>query len=211
MHLPLKPLKLPFHRLPCLTSSMMNKPTRKIAESLIYEMVDGNPIYYHGYRDVLKGRKDVEAILGSTYLQSLMVANLVAQLVKNLAGEYVILTNELGVLLSKNHWRIADIAIVSREALKKQGNENGYLTVPPQAVIEIDTKAALEDIPEPVSYFHKKTDQLLQFGVEKVIWIFTKSEKVMVAEQGKPWLTFSWTDRIHILNGIELSVEELTQ
>ncbi len=125
---------------------MMNKPTRKIAESLIYEMVDGNPIYYHGYRDVLKGRKDVEAILGSTYLQSLMVANLVAQLVKNLAGEYVILTNELGVLLSKNHWRIADIAIVSREALKKQGNENGYLTVPPQAVIEIDTKAALEDI-----------------------------------------------------------------
>ncbi|MBK6620529.1 MAG: hypothetical protein IPG32_06510 [Saprospirales bacterium] len=73
---------MPFHRLPCLSSSMMNKPTREIAESLIYEMVDGNPIYYHGYRDVLKGRKDVEAILGSTYLQSLMVANLVVQLEK---------------------------------------------------------------------------------------------------------------------------------
>ncbi len=188
---------------------MMNKPTREIAESLIYEMVDGNPIYYHGYRDVLKGRKDVEAILGSTYLQSLMVANLVAQLVKNLAGEYVILTNELGVLLSKNHWRIADIAIVSREALKKQGNENGYLTVPPQAVIEIDTKAALEDIPEPVSYFHKKTDQLLQFGVEKVIWIFTESEKVMVAEQGRPWLTFDWKERVELFEGIEMRVEEL--
>ncbi len=189
----------------------MNKPTRKIAESLIYEMVDGNPIYYHGYRDVLKGRKNAEAVMGSSYLQSLMVANLVYFLKRDLPKEFVVLTNELGVLFSKNNWRAADIAIVSKEALKKQENEEGYLTVPPQVVIEIDTKAALEDIPEPVSYFHKKTDQLLQFGVEKVIWIFTKSEKVMVAEQGRPWLTFSWTDRIHILNGIELSVEELAQ
>lgn len=211
MHLPPKPIKLPFHRLPCLSSSIMNKPTRKIAESLIYEMVDGNPIYYHGYRDVLKGRKNAEAVMGSSYLQSRIVANLIAMIVKKLPDNYIWLPNEIGILYAKNSWRAADIAIISKEALKKQENEKGYLTVPPQVVIEIDTKAALEDIPEPVSYFHKKTDQLLQFGVEKVIWIFTESEKVMVAEQGKPWLTFGWKDPVSVMNGIDVIVEELTQ
>ena len=198
-------------RLPCQTSSVMNKPTRKIAESLVYEMVDGVPIYYHGYKDVLKGRKDAEAIMGSSYLQSLIVANLVFILIRDLPKEFIVLTNEVGVLFSQHNWRAADIAIVEKEVLKNQGNEKGYLTVPPRVVIEIDTKAALEDIPQRVSYYHKKTDQLLDFGIEKVIWIFTESEKVMAAEKGKPWMIYTWQDRIGVLEGVEVVVGEVAR
>ena len=169
-------------------------------------MVDGVPIYYHGYKDVLKGRKDAEAIMGSSYLQSLIVANLVFILIRDLPKEFIVLTNEVGVLFSQHNWRAADIAIVEKEVLKNQGNEKGYLTVPPRVVIEIDTKAALEDIPQRVSYYHKKTDQLLDFGIEKVIWIFTESEKVMVAESGRPWMIYTWQDRIWVLEGVEVVV-----
>ncbi len=43
------------------------RPTA-IPESLVYERLDGQPIYYQGYRDVMAGRKTIEEIIGSSTL-----------------------------------------------------------------------------------------------------------------------------------------------
>ena len=40
-----------------------------IPETLIYEMVEGKPIYYKGYRDILKGKKTTM----SSYFQGFFV------------------------------------------------------------------------------------------------------------------------------------------
>ena len=42
--------------------------------------------------------------------------------------------------------------------------------IPEQLIYEmVDGKAELEEVKDSFSYFHKKTDELLEFGVEKVI------------------------------------------
>ncbi|GAB3641155.1 hypothetical protein GCM10027423_17910 [Spirosoma arcticum] len=43
-------------------------------ESLIYEVLDGRPLYYQGYRDVLAGHKTTEEIRGSSTLQWVLVS-----------------------------------------------------------------------------------------------------------------------------------------
>ncbi|WP_461051391.1 hypothetical protein [Spirosoma arcticum] len=45
-----------------------------VPESLIYEVLDGRPLYYQGYRDVLAGHKTTEEIRGSSTLQWVLVS-----------------------------------------------------------------------------------------------------------------------------------------
>jgi uncharacterized protein (DUF2164 family) len=42
---------------------------------------------------------------------------------------------------------------------------------------------------------------LLDFGVEKVLWIFTRHQKVMVAIKYQDWLTKNWNQEIELLDG----------
>ncbi len=63
-------------------------------------------------------------------------------------------TNELGLQFSKKSWRAADIAIVKSDL--KIDLDNKYLKIPPEVVIEIDTKAELNAIENPLGYHQKK-------------------------------------------------------
>ena len=58
-------------------------------------------------------------------------------------------------------------------------------------------------------YFHKKTDELLAFGVERVIWIFTDSRKIMISEKGKDWQILNWSKDVAILDGVNINLEKL--
>ena len=49
-------------------------------------------------------------------------------------------------------------------------------------------------------YVFTKTHKLLDFGVEKVFWIFTKHQKVMVATKDQDWLTKNWNQEIELLD-----------
>ena len=42
-----------------LNKKLPKIPAKKIPASLIYEVIDGKPIYYKGYREVLNGTKKV--------------------------------------------------------------------------------------------------------------------------------------------------------
>lgn len=53
-----------------------------------------------------------------------------------------------------------------------------------------------------------KIRRLLQFGVQKVIWIFTKSRMVFVAEPGAKWFFDSWENEIELMNGLKFNVYE---
>jgi len=187
----------------------MSNALQNIPEKLIYEMVDGKPIYYRGYKEYLKSKKQIEQLIGSSYLQSLIITRLVYFLMSNLGNEYVVLTNEIGIQFKGKGWRAADIAIVENKKLKDVKKSNKYLSIPPKVVIEIDTKAELEEVQDALGYFHKKTDELLDFGVEKVIWIFTDSKKIMISEKNKDWQVLNWTREVHLLNDLTIDLEKL--
>jgi len=181
-----------------------------IPKSLIYEMVNGNPVYYKGYKDYLNGEKQIEEIMPSSYLQALIVTQLIILLSRKMDEQkYQLISSEIGLQFGKKSWRAADLAIYEKEQLKDIPKLNKYLTIPPKVVIEVDTKAAFEDITNPLNYYQEKTNELLEFGVDKVIWIFTDTKKVMIAEMGKDWNIIDWTKDVKIMDGIALNIQKI--
>ncbi len=188
----------------------MANTLQNIPKSLIYEMVDGVPIYYKGYKEYLKGTLKMEELMGSSLLQSAILTQLLVLLYQKFGIKYHILSNELGILFDKNSWRAADLAVIKKEDLGGKILENKYLDIAPKIVIEIDTKADLTEVEDTFGYYHKKTKQLLSFGVEKVIWIYTDLKSVLVAEKDE-WQIIDWETSFYILEDLEINISEIVE
>ena len=187
----------------------MNSAIQTIPDTLVYEMQNGEPVYYAGYRDYLNGIKPIEEIRTSSLIQSMIISRLMFILQLNLSDEYEVLTNELGIQFEKKAWRAADMAIVKTADIEQVETKNKYLRFAPEIVIEIDTKAELSDLKNPLNYYQEKTDELLAFGIKKVVWIFSETEKVMVARAGEKWEISNWTEDIEIMDDVVVNITKL--
>jgi len=187
-----------------MDSHRLDIPKQIVPDILIYEMDEGQPIYYRGYQEVLNKTKTIEQVTGSSALQSLLVMLITDFLGKHLGKNYIRLASELGFKFKKKSWRSLDIAVFDLNKISDKSIfiKNKYIEVAPEIVIEIDTKASLEELPDPTSYFTKKTDQLLQNGVTKVIWVFTNTQKFLIAEKGKSWVMDNWSENIEIMDNL---------
>ncbi len=187
----------------------MDSAIQTIPDTLVYEMQNGEPIYYAGYRDYLNGIKPIEEVMASSLIQSMIISRLMFILQVNLSDEYEVLTNELGIQFKKKAWRAADLAIVKTVDIEQVEPKNKYLAFAPEIVIEIDTKAELKDLKNPLNYYQEKTDELLAFGIKKVVWIFSETQKVMVARVGEKWEISDWTEDIEIMDGVNVNIANL--
>ena len=157
------------------------KTRKKIPKALIYEMRYGSPIYYRDYDKVLSGEKQLEEIMGSNGLQSWLIDLIVRFLHVVLNPKnYQILLGEVGYKFAPKSWYNLDIGIWKKEKVKPFLKKDKMVPVAPKVVIEIDTKADLRKFSTPQDYFHRKTQDLLDHGVERVIWIFTKDKKIWI-------------------------------
>lgn len=181
----------------------------RLLKSLVYELWDGKPVYYAGYEDVLKGTKTVEQVMSSSILQGRLVVRLSAYLLSVLDLEiYDVLGNEIGIQFRKGDWRACDVAIFELKALEGE-DETKYAWVPPKVAIGVDTKANMSHVDPESDYYEQKTTKLLDFGVEKVIWLFTRSRKVWIAESGKDWSIRDWSQAVEVMPGCQFVPHEL--
>jgi Uma2 family endonuclease len=183
--------------------------TQPIPAHLIYEISNGQPIYYKNYKQVLRGACSAGEIMGSSALQSLIVTVLLEFLLKNYDKKtHRIFSSEMGINGPKL-LRAADIAIYDREQLIGYHFGAKYMTLPPKIVIEVDIKADTENFDTPLDYYYQKTQDLLDFGVATVIWVTTQSQKVMVATQGNAWITYDWTTELEFLPNCTAAIADL--
>ena len=183
-----------------------HRSTPKIPESLIYEIMDGEPLYYKGYREVVSGRKTIEEIMGSSTLQSLLVEYFNRVLIKGLdENKYRIFSNETGVHISHRTNMANDIAVYEKSVLTPDKINKKYADVPCKIAVEIDIKADLSK-DRDYSYVQKKTQKLLDFGIEKVIWIFTGTQKITVAVANENWQTMDWHKDVEMLEGLVANI-----
>ena len=183
---------------------------KKLLKLLTYEKVNGKPIYYRDYKRVLRGEIPPEAVMGSSGIQAYLIILIIEYLLKTLdLNRYILLSNEVGFKFLKGSWRNLDIAIFEREKVKPYLTENKLIPVPPLVVIEVDTKADLTKYGSMEEYAYEKTQDLLNAGVERIIWIFTRTKKVMIAERGKKWVVQDWKDDFEVIEGKRICIEEL--
>ena len=181
------------------------KPRRKIPDKLIYEIMDGKPIYRKGYRDVLSGKKTVEEIMGASTLQSVIVAYFVIQISKFLDEDaYFLLTGESGVHIDHRNNLANDVAIYDQTVLTPAKISKKYADVPPLIAIEIDVEADTTEMTEN-GYIYKKTRKLFDFGVQKLIWVLTDAQVVIVATPERIE-TVDWHKDVEIMDGHRINI-----
>lgn len=186
----------------------VKKSRIKVPDYLIYEIMDGEPIHYLGYKDVLTGTKTFTEIMGSSGIQSLIIAYFQRLLFVNLnEDKYTILSSESGLHLDKRNNLAGDVLIFDNDALPIESVGEHYIDVPPKVVIEVDIMADPEDM-DTDTYLFKKTQKLLDFGVERVIWVTTKTRKVTVATPNSDWQVKDWNKNVEILEEIIFNVGE---
>jgi Uma2 family endonuclease len=191
------------------TTQAISTP-KKIPTSLIYEVMDGQPLYYKGYQFVLKKQKTLADIMGSSKLQFIIISYLLKLLFQKLDDDtYYIGTNEVGLHLGLRDHLSSDIVIFDKQLLINDKIEDKYASVAPKIVIEVDTKADLVTSDKLLNYTMRKTQKLLDFGVERVIWIFTQDQRILVADKQQPdnWNLVSWNQDILIMNGISFNID----
>lgn len=176
------------------------KPRKRVPDALIYEIMDGVPIYRKGYRDVLSGKKTIEEITGASTLQSVIVSHLMKIIFTFLDEDmYFVLTGEPGVHIDHRNNLANDIAIYDQTVLTPAKISKKYADVPPLIAIEIDIEADVADITE-TGYLYKKTHKLFDFGVQKLIWVLTDAQVVMIATPERIE-TVSWNKDVEIMDG----------
>ena len=181
-----------------------------VPKVLIYEVWNGKPIYYKGYRDVLAGRKTPSEIMACSDLQGAIVY-IIGLFIGNHINrkKYLISTNESGLHLALNDNLGNDIAIFDKAQVGKL--KGRFFDVPPKVVIEVDIKADLANFQdEETNYILNKSQKMLDFGVGKVIWILTSNRKIIISTRNeKQAIITDWDDDILLLDDCILNVKQL--
>ena len=119
--------------------------------------------------------------------------------------KYRFFTNETGNHLAKNENPSFDLAIYERALLTPDKITTKYVDVPPKIVVEVDVKVDTRLLTK-IDFVHHKIQTLLNYKVEKVIWIFTKSKKVLIATPNEDWITTDWNKDIELLDGVYFNI-----
>ncbi|MEZ4960781.1 MAG: Uma2 family endonuclease [Saprospiraceae bacterium] len=179
----------------------------KIPGYLIYEVTNGKPIYFKGYKEVLAGEKKFEWIKGYSTLHCWLKTNFSSMLVNSIDNtKFDVLSGEPGIKMEGDNWRVAQVAIFKRNklVLNKKYAENA-----PEIVIEIDVHADTEDIGSDMKYIRDKVDEYLEKGVQKVIWIFTEAEIVVTCTEKGKWQVEGWEKDIETIRGATINIAQM--
>jgi hypothetical protein len=200
--------------MPSTAEAQVEKKTRKrkVPSYLIKEWVNGIPVYYKGYRDVLKKAKTPEDIIADGILQAAIKFWLTLLLGNQLSlTKYWIFSGEVGSHQAHRQNAAHDLVIIEKSKLPPGKVTNRYADVPAKIVIEIDTVVEYGDDFPTEQYVQQKTQQTLDFGTEKVIWIFTTTQKVLVATPGADWIITDWSSTLEILDGVTFNLAEFIE
>lgn len=184
------------------------RPT-KVPDYLVYEIMDGKPIYYKGYREVLSGTKQVAEIMGNSKLQSFILDYLLTTLILHFGGKrkYHFFTGENGLHLSNKNNLAGDLHIFEKAKIPAIAIDGHYADVPPKVAIEIDISADVADMGDD-GYIYTKTQKLLDFGTERVIWVTTKAQKILIATPDAAWQVVNWNQTVLLLEDCSFNLHQ---
>ena len=192
-----------------LKTAKSSKKNKDLLKELIYEYRNGKPIYLKDYEKVLSGKLSKEDIMGSSSLHALLVMIIGAYLMEVFGKDYLVLGGELGYIPRKGTRYNLDIAVFEREKLLKEGLKNRYTHIPPLLVVEIDTKVDTRKFGGEEGYIFTKTKDLLESGVELVLWFLTREKKVLYAPRGRDWIVTDWDRDLELPNGGSINPSNL--
>jgi hypothetical protein len=170
----------------------------EIPDYLVREIIYEQPYHYKNHQKVLTENQTLDGIKGKGRLQSFMSSCLLVEFSQRFCSEYWSLINA-GFQLDEKDKIIANIALLKKSDLPLEKIDTHYFEEVPECIIEVDVSIDLMNA-ENQDYVFQKTQRLLDFGTSQVIWILTKSRKIMVAKPNEAWIVDNWNQEITILD-----------
>jgi Uma2 family endonuclease len=97
--------------------------------------------------------------------------------------------------------------IFESDVLKSKTIDEHYADVPPKIAIEVDVTADTSEIGGVDGYMYKKVRKLLDFGIEKVIWINTFTKTILIADGNKEtWLVENWEKDVEVMEELIINI-----
>jgi len=179
-----------------------------VPSALIYEVLNGRPLYYRGYKEVMEKNLNPESVMGSSSLQAILVSLIYGYMLYNRdKKKYLPVTNEAGLHLDLKDNLSCDVTVFEKGTFDITTK---YFSTPPKIVIEVDVKIDLTDFDgQEYNYVAEKTQRLFDFGVERVFWVLSKSRRVFVAVPNQDWIFTQWSNDIPVMDGCILNVKRL--
>ncbi len=182
-----------------------------VPEVFIAEYLDGIPMYYNGYKKILHNPSQVEEIMGAGAIHSILLSYFIKLLAIKLdETKYWLMTGETGYTPEKKNLFNLDLAVYEKGKLLPGAIGYEYVNVAPELVVEIDTSVENDEVTKD-EYIFGKTQRLLQFGTGKVVWVFSKTKLVMVAEPGLPWQVHPWNTNLELFDNIQFNTDAYCQ
>ena len=75
-------------------------------------------------------------------------------------------------------------------------------------VVEVDVKAEIEREGD-LGYILRKSRELIDFGVKRVMWILTSPRSVLIFESEKPAVILDWEDEVEVWDGVKVRLTDL--
>ena len=189
-----------------MTTTPVQRPKRlrKVPKFLIKEVLDGKEVYYKNYRKVLFGQHTFENIMGSSSLQTLVINYIQRILLKFLdENSFFVFSGEVGLHLDHSNNLSADLLVYKTEQITKF--DKYYFNIPPIVQIEVDIQIDNTHFTDN-EYLTRKTQKLLDFGVERVLWVLTSTQTIIVAEPHQDWRIINWNKDVLLLNDISINI-----
>ncbi len=178
------------------------KGNPEIPSDLVRDVIDGEPFYYKGYRDVLNEKKTIEEIIGKSTLQSVIISYFFNCLFREENTDIYHLFPNIRLHFSNLSYYSTNLAVFDIATLPFEKIDEHYANVPPVLVVEVDVKMDTKHLTEE-EFVQLKTRSLLKHGAGKFIWITSKNKQVLIAEKDKEWIEQSWYEPFELLNGIQ--------
>lgn len=173
---------------------------------LILEEWDGKIYYRKGYREVLSGAKTIEQIMGSSSLQAEIISYILQMILRSIdVRTYRVHTSEPGIHVSKQVNMAGDILVYDKSVLTPEKISRKYADVPPKVVIEVDVSIEVEGITE-MGYVFQKSERLIEFGCEKVIWVLSEIQKIVVFTPGAEAEILNWHSDVSVCDAITFNI-----
>lgn len=187
---------------------MVVDPVVEVPRALVYEVLNGKPLYYKGYKDVLAGICKPESIVGSSSLQAIVVSLIYGHRLNNRDKKtYLPVTNEAGIHLDLKNKLSCDVAVFEKGSFDISPR---YFSTPSKIVIEVDVKIDLTDFDDiEYNYIAEKTQCLFDFGAESVFWVLSRSRRVFIAQPNQDWRMTDWATDVPVMDGCVLNVKRL--
>jgi hypothetical protein len=182
---------------------------RAIPAYLVREVIDGIPFYYRGYRQALNKTKTLEELMSDSGLQFFLKLYLYDLLSARLdRKKYRVGAGELGFHPNFKNNMGLDVVVFDRKVLTPDKINTKFVEVPARLVVEVDVNVELPERDSDLfqEYVIRKIRRLFAFGTEKVVWIFTKSQKVFSATPDAPWQVYDWDKDVELIDGVAMNL-----